>query len=631
MQVQKERKPGWKKTDKNGKTFYYNPITKVRSMVDPTGGFAVPDGRALKKSQRTSAFKGRVSRGSSFSGSFSGRARGMSTESMGSIAGGRKRQSINLHNSVIIHEAPTEDRFAKLKALANVDDSHSSIDVDAMASQLEPEEDLSQYDWENWGTQHFNLKKLKRKPVHVDELLRWTNMPIKRALQTMSHPKLDKKAQNSFKYIQMFMGEFTGPASKALPQSEAARAVLKIAIDDSPDELRDEIFCQMLKQVTNNPNPTNELKGWQLIALAVGAFPPGVFFEPFLRRYVDETRGNTRDAEVQKYAQYAKLRLDMSIQAGPRSKVPCDEEIAATLNRKAVSIPVFFVNGQEVKMQAETWTSVGDLKDAVSKLLHINDNAIFCISEVGEDMSEYALPDTERVLDVLSDWEEEYGSYKSPKDIIRNKFVFKLRLFVEIDPTDDAAVDLAYFQAVHDVTDSRYPCSETDCIRLVALQAQEMYGNFSPNGPFGDEFEQFLPGSFEASAPLKHQVMQEYESLAGMDKKTAKLEYLKYVQEWPSYGCQVFPVSPENNPEYPTDIYLAVNARGVFIIDPPTKEFLSEFKWDQIMNWGNSDETFCLVLGDYLQQAKLWFRTEQPLDIKRLVEAYGIRIKKDRT
>jgi hypothetical protein len=50
--------------------------------------------------------------------------------------------------------------------------------------------------------------------------------------------------------------------------------------------LRDELLAQLVKQVSHNPSRDATAKGWELMGLALDAFPPSESFENYLEAWL---------------------------------------------------------------------------------------------------------------------------------------------------------------------------------------------------------------------------------------------------------------------------------------------------------------------------------------------------------
>jgi len=108
-------------------------------------------------------------------------------------------------------------------------------------------------------------------------------------------------------------------------------------------ELVDEIYMQTMKQLTNNPKPESIARGWQLMCMCVGTFPPSREFENHLLNYVLEKRDST--GAVGNYARYSLRRLEGMLSSGASGFVPSVEEIQSYKERPPILATIELVDG----------------------------------------------------------------------------------------------------------------------------------------------------------------------------------------------------------------------------------------------------------------------------------------------
>ncbi|EJU04026.1 hypothetical protein DACRYDRAFT_48619 [Dacryopinax primogenitus] len=201
---------------------------------------------------------------------------------------------------------------------------------------------------------------LKRRKIPVDETMRWQRSALDGPLLVMNG-SLHKDAVAAFKVVQRIMGDrdplkpigvgarmASQTGSRGSPNSsfssvsgstgpggangdgnsiiEEERWLLQAGI--SHTELRDEIYCQVMKQLTENPNTDSAFRGWQLLCVLIVTFPPSKYFEDHLTHFLHSSMHNT-EGKVDVMAGYCLRRQEIIMWKGPRGKAPSLEEIEA--------------------------------------------------------------------------------------------------------------------------------------------------------------------------------------------------------------------------------------------------------------------------------------------------------------
>ncbi|TCD60483.1 hypothetical protein EIP91_010015 [Steccherinum ochraceum] len=206
--------------------------------------------------------------------------------------------------------------------------------------------DILQFSESRFAKQYFSTHRtgfiFKRK-VPVSQMMTWQKTPLSGPLLQLMNKQLYKEAVKVFRSIQRIMGDRSGPSGSGMPPpsphngstTSLHSGLNSVLLEEERwllgqglmhGELRDEIYCQVMKQLSGNPSAESTFKGWQLLCVILVTFPPSKNFEGSLHSYLQQATSQ-QEGRVDVMAKYCLRRLDNISRKGPRGKPPTLAEI----------------------------------------------------------------------------------------------------------------------------------------------------------------------------------------------------------------------------------------------------------------------------------------------------------------
>ncbi|XP_076812859.1 unconventional myosin-VIIa-like isoform X2 [Clavelina lepadiformis] len=456
-----------------------------------------------------------------------------------------------------------------------------------------------------------------------DKLYMKTREPIKQPLLK----KLERNhnmAQESvaiFMAIMKYMGDY--PSKWSRHGNDLTDQIFEGPL--KYEQLKDEVYCQLMKQLTNNRIEHSEERGWELMWLATGLFAPSNQLLPHLQKFL-----NTRRSHPVAIDCY--MRYQRPIHHGQRKYPPHLVEVEA-IQQKTTQIfhKVYFPDDTAEAFEVESSTRAKDFCQNIANRLRLKTADGFSLFVKIADKV-ISVPENDFFFDFvrhLTDWLKRTRPTKdgSAPQLTYQVFFMK-KLWATTAPGKDPNADniFHYYQEKPKYLRGFHKCTKEDAFQLAALIYREK---------FGDDKSQFpnIHRMLKELAPLyllrqaspdewKKQIVANYNKSTARTKEEAKLHFLKLVYRWPTFGSAFFDVRQTTDPSYPENLYIAINKHGVSLIDIKTKSILSTFSFTKISNWSSGNTYFHMTIGNLVKGNKLLCETPLGYKMDDLLTSY---------
>ena len=495
---------------------------------------------------------------------------------------------------------------------------------------------------------HLNpvYKKLFFDPMSPDEIMQWQGKLITKPLLRLPS-SLEDIAVQLFKNLVSYMGD---RKSSKNPQLHAVKHT-RLAMG-SPEEVKDEAYLQVIKQITRNPKPQSAERGWNMLAIMASCYPPSLELYYALIHYLLDII-KTGDEDLQKRANYIAIRLSKTFESRRRLS-PSDLEIKHVEQMKPIVLEMNFFSGAATTCQVESYTTIRELKTQVMDKLKLNISRIpyFSIFEMcykTNCIEERYINEFDKVCDILSIWQRETENYKKEKEKLKDKdtniefkFFLKLLLYYDFNHEDLDSVTMTYVQCNFEVINDRYNLTEEDIIKLGAIQLYVDYSSFErveTLKKLNDNIKEYIPKKIintNTSEYWVEKITKQFEQINFKSKLEAKNEYLNILKSNILYQsiqfiCKYNPKynTANNNSEkvvnpshIPEDCIVALKPKEIVITDMNRNKIYS-IPLTLLASWGVNSEVFVIVEKKNDKEfSKSYFSCNQTKLFKIIIDTY---------
>ncbi|KAK5865808.1 hypothetical protein PBY51_020048 [Eleginops maclovinus] len=530
---------------------------------------------------------------------------------------------------------------ASTMAAHEIDQTIEKVSLDGFAEGDLDERALqdSKYDMLEFAKKYFrqgnNMKgdSLKGKSKNRDsreptEMIKFSKTPLTESLIEFTDMAMNRVAADLFLSVMRFMGD---APSRGSTEQEVVTTFLKLIGEFTL--MRDEAYCQLLKQLTANTSskPDSCQRGWRLLYILTAFHRCSEVLKPFLLKNLQQA-SLSAGAQYQGIAKACEQNLKKTFQYGGRVAPPNSMELKAVMAGRSSKRQLFlFPGGIERHVKIKTCSVALEVIEelcyemGLHKLEAMEEYAIFLVTNRGQNVR--PLNKHEYILDVATEAE-----------LVDTSYSFWFRRVVWTQPLkfeNELCVAMHYNQVLPDyrkgllnilphgkVSDQQFH----QISKLSALQHRAKDIIFVPT--IHELSEYIAPPLFKKQPPQQWVTMvtQHMQQVQALNPHQARAQFLGLISAFPMFGSSFFYIHSSSSTTFYAPCIVAVNQHGFHFLHKNTHELMAMIPLVEVQSSrtqrptaGSSYPYVDLTLGDTNTQRVIQLQLEQGLELCRVI------------
>uniref|UniRef100_A0A671SXR4 Unconventional myosin-XV-like n=1 Tax=Sinocyclocheilus anshuiensis TaxID=1608454 RepID=A0A671SXR4_9TELE len=452
--------------------------------------------------------------------------------------------------------------------------------------------------------------------------------PIQESLIEFTDENMNKVAAEIFLAIMKFMGDYP---MKSQMEQEVVSTFLRLSGEYGL--LRDEAYCQVLKQITVNTSSKTEScqRGWRLLYILTAYYKCSEALKPYLLRYLLDVCASP-GVHFQGISKACEQNLRKTFQYGGRVEHPDGMELKAMLAGRSSKRQLFLLpGGIERHLKIKTCSVALDAIEelcyemGLHKLEALDEYAIFVVTNRGQNVC--PLNKREYILDVATEAEHVDSNYSLwfRRVIWTQPLKFDNELGVTMHYNQ---VSPDYLKGLLNVV-PQGKASEQQLQQVSKLAALQHRVKDSIYLPTFHEVQEYIPTQLfglQRHQQWLNMVTQHTQQVQPLTPHQAKAQFLGLVSAFVMFGSSFFYIQSSSNSAIDTPCILAVNQNGLNFLRKDTHEPMVKFPLKEVQSTrtqrpaaGSSYPYVEIMLGDLMSQRITQLQLDQSLELCRVI------------